>query len=270
VQFTRARSQLASRVCLDAVLSRCVYPLDPSTSKCEYTWLLQGNSRELRRVVGFTGLCSELIYCFAKITHLSARRLKHPSSDVIPLVGREIGNQLTNFWQWSELSDGFGKSEELLESCELDEGGKVTTQAKVTELVAESYAATAQLYLECRLFRLVSLAASPSALLRPPFLLTTSIFPSRRRKDPIVQTFLRRLLRAIEYRPTTGPLLTAQTPLFAVFIGGIVAYRPEDRDVICAWFNPICECSRGNVPPAYAALKHMWAWLDNRGRNRSD
>ena len=41
-----------------------------------------------------------------------------------------------------------------------------------------------------------------------------------------------------------------------------MAYKSEDRDTIRAWFDPICVGSRGNVPPTYAALKHIWAWLD--------
>ena len=44
-------------------------------------------------------------------------------------------------------------AQELLDSCKLDEDGKVTTEAKVTELIAESYVAAAQIYLQCRLFR---------------------------------------------------------------------------------------------------------------------
>lgn len=77
-----------------------------------------------------------------------------------------------------------------------------------------------------------------------------------------MQALLYRLLRTVEYQPTSGKLFTAQTPLFSVFIGGIVAYKPEDRAVICAWFDPVCKGSRGNVPPAYAALKQVWDWLD--------
>lgn len=85
-----------------------------------------------------------------------------------------------------------------------------------------------------------------------------------------MQALLRRLLRTIEYQPTSGELFTAQTPLFSVVIGGIVAYNTEDREVICEWFDPICEGSRGNVPPAYMALKQIWAWLDEEEDGNDD
>jgi hypothetical protein len=60
-----------------------------------------------------------------------------------------------------------------------------------------------------------------------------------------VQLILLRLLRCIQWQPTSGDLFTAQTPLFAVFMAGIVSYQPEHRDVIREWFAPICEESRG-------------------------
>lgn len=240
VQFARARPQLANRVCLDSVLSPCVYPLDPSTSKCQYPWLLRGTEPEQRKINGFTGLSSLLMHYFAKITHLSARRYKYPSSDVIPTVGHAIEKVLNNFWQWSELNKtGYKSAQDMLDSCvlELDEAGKVTTKEKVTDLVGESYVAAAQIYLQCRLFR-------------------------RRRTSPIVQSLLRKLLRTVELQPTSGKLFTAQTPLFSVVIGGIVAYKPEDRKVIRDWVDPICVGSRGNVPPAWRAMQFIWEWLD--------
>jgi len=160
VQFTRARSQIGIMVCLETVLSDCVFPLNPTTSKCGYTWLIQGTFREQRKIDGFAGLSWGLMHYLVKITHLSSRLLKHPSSDVIPVVGLEIEGKLHDFWQWSELSEGYETSQELLDSCELDESGKVTTRAKVTELVGESYVAAAQIYLQCRLFRSVSLLAA--------------------------------------------------------------------------------------------------------------
>ena len=112
VQFSRARSQFTNRVCLDNVLSHCVYPLDPSTSKCGYGWLIQGTYRERRKIIGFTGLSSELMHYFVKITHLCARRLKYPCSLHIPPVGHETEKKLTDFWQWSELSEGVRTSQE--------------------------------------------------------------------------------------------------------------------------------------------------------------
>ncbi|KAK9772950.1 hypothetical protein SCAR479_10280 [Seiridium cardinale] len=244
VQFTKARDQLGNRVCLDSVFSHCVYPLDVNPGKCRHLWLNHGSHREKRRIIGFTGLSSELMHSFVKITHLSARRKRRPQSDIIPVVGNEIRINLENFWQWTELVPcGYSTSQELLDSCQLDENGKVTTESEVTMLIAESYVAAAQIYLQCRLFR-------------------------RRRNDPLVQKLLLRQLRTIQWQPTEGRLFTAQTPLFAVFIAAMVAYKEEDRNIIRGWFEPICKGSRGNVPPIYESVKQIWNWLDEREEER--
>lgn len=154
VQFSRARPELANIICLDNVLSDCVYPLDPN-SKCGYPWLLRGNQREQRRIISFTGFSSLLMHYFVKITHLSASRQKHPDSPVNLSVGNAIADVLAKFWQWSGLSEGYETTEALFDSCIVDEHGKVSTREKVTELIAESYVAAAQIYLQCRLFRCV-------------------------------------------------------------------------------------------------------------------
>lgn len=76
-------------------------------------------------------------------------------------LGSAIEQRLHNFWQWSDLSKGYATSQELLDSCELDENGKVSSCIKVTELVAESYVAAAQIYLYCRLLRFVLALVHP-------------------------------------------------------------------------------------------------------------
>jgi hypothetical protein len=76
-----------------------------------------------------------------------------PTSIVIPKAGEILVANLTNFRQWSDLSEGFETSEGLMESCELNEDGKVSDPIKVVELTAEAYLASAQIYLQCRLFR---------------------------------------------------------------------------------------------------------------------
>ncbi|KAK0744873.1 fungal-specific transcription factor domain-containing protein [Apiosordaria backusii] len=243
-QTTRVRSQLGIRVCLDSVLSDCVHPLDPNTEVDHYNWLIQGTERERRRIDGFAGLSHDLMHYFAKITHLASMRVRCPASGPVQLpVARKIKDKLNNFRQWSDLSEGYQTSQELLDSCELDENGKVATNVKVTELIGESYVAAAQIYLQCRVFR-------------------------RRRDHQIVKELLDRLILTIKYQPISGPLFTAQTPLFAVFIGGLVAYEQDDRRAISAWFDPICEGPRGNVPPAYEALKYAWRWQDDYERRR--
>lgn len=51
-------------------------------------------------------------------------------------------------------------------------------------------------------------------------------------------------------------------PLFPIFIGGIVAYQPEDRAEIRIWFESICAGTRGNVVPAWHAMRYVWDWMD--------
>lgn len=93
-------------------------------------------------------------------------------------------------------------------------------------------------------------------------LYSSLFYHRRRRNDPIVQALVHKLLRTIEMQPTSGPLFTAQTPLFSIFIAGIVASRPEHRGLIRNWFIPVCADSRGNVPPTWAALQQIWDWVD--------
>lgn len=68
-------------------------------------------------------------------------------------MGSVITTRLENFWQWSDLSEGHASSQDLIDSCNLDENGKVFSPVKVTELIAETYVAAAQIYLFCRLLR---------------------------------------------------------------------------------------------------------------------
>lgn len=156
MQFTRARVQLGNRVCLDSVFSDCVFPLSTDIKKCGRPWLNMGTEKEKRRIIAFTGLSSELMHHFVKITHLSARRLMRPDSVVIPITGREIERVVNAMWQWTPISENsHPNSQAVIESCQksLNKDGKVTTAAEVTELTAESYLAAAQIYLQCRLFR---------------------------------------------------------------------------------------------------------------------
>lgn len=71
------------------------------------------------------------------------------------MVAKAIELKLQNFRQWSDISEGYATSDELIADCTLDPEGHVTTPEKVTELVAESYVAAAQIYHMCRLLRCV-------------------------------------------------------------------------------------------------------------------
>jgi hypothetical protein len=72
------------------------------------------------------------------------------------MVATEIKGRLEHFQQWSELEsdpEEYTTHETLLEACQLNEDNKVTTAKEVTDLIAMSYVASAQIYLHCRIFR---------------------------------------------------------------------------------------------------------------------
>lgn len=131
---------------------------------------------------------------------------------MIPAAGRALESNLHDFWQFSELSAGFATSDKLLESCSPAEAP--SSAGQVTDLIAESYSAAAQIYLQCRLFK------------RPR--------THEALKEPIA-----RLMKCVAWTPVSGPLFTAQAPLFAVFVGGVTALTLEERNVIRRWFEPI-------------------------------
>lgn len=80
---------------------------------------------------------------------------QHPYSDIIPMAGNHIEARLKNFMQWSDISAGYTSAEDLINSCDLDAAGKVSCAIQTTDLIAESYAAAARVYLHCRLYRYV-------------------------------------------------------------------------------------------------------------------
>jgi Fungal specific transcription factor domain len=104
-------------------------------------------------------------------------------------------------------------------------------------LNAESYVASAQIYLHCR-------------LLRKP------------RRHPEVQAILRNLMRCIDLVPLEGPLYTAQDSLLGPAIAGVVAVREEDREIIRQQFIELLDGPRGNDTPVYRTLEDLWEWLD--------
>ena len=71
------------------------------------------------------------------------------------MVGKILEKKLHHFQQWSDLTENFVTPEIMLHSCNLDAAGKVTSPADMTSIIAESYVAAAQIYLQCRLFRQV-------------------------------------------------------------------------------------------------------------------
>ena len=138
-------------------------------------------------------------------------------------LGRAISERLENFWQWSDLSQGHVTTQQLIDSCELDENGKVFTAKSTTELVAENYAAAPHVYLYCRLKR-------------------------KSRLHPHVQKIADRLLWIIDRMPTSGPFFTGQHAQLRVFIGAVVAVEQKHRDLVRTWFTDPVNGTRGVSP----------------------
>ncbi|KAF2204245.1 hypothetical protein GQ43DRAFT_365052 [Delitschia confertaspora ATCC 74209] len=254
VQFTKARFALGQLVCLDTVLSDPIFPLDITAGRCRVPWILHGTEHERLRIVGMNGLSPQLMHYFAKITFFAAMIFKETQSAANTFQGvstfgptnmgcvtvlMEILEKLKNLRQWSTITIGLS-SEEVLCSVHLTEDGKVQDPIDVTQLIAASYVEAAQIYLQCR------------AISRP-------------REHIEVQRSLLRLLKLIEWQPTSGKLFTAQTPLFAVFIAGIVSSTQYQRAVVKKWFKATTEESRGNVMPVWMALQELWSLQDTTG-----
>ena len=144
--------------------------------------------------------------------------------------------RLRKFHQWSDLSEGHESTEALFESCVLDDSGKIYSAVSSCELVAESYVATAEIYLHCR-------------LLRKP------------RKHPDVQNRLQDLLKIIRYLPLKGVIYTSQNSLFAIVMAGLVAVTEEDREVVRE-FNRKKPEERSAADPSWRALNDIWYWVD--------
>jgi transcription factor-like protein len=222
VQSSVARAEIANRAGLYGILARIAAPMEPQPTKCDYAWLLHGTEKESRKIVGSTGLSSRLLHMYAQITHLTGKYQQNPKSTLLPAAGRVLESRLRNFWQWSDLSNGYTTSEELMSSCaaNLNEEGKVGTIREVTELTAESFVAAAQIYLHCRLFK-------------------------KPRSHPDVQEPIERLFKCTAWMPHKGSLFTAQAPLLPAWIAGIIASTPEQRDIVRDRFETVIGGSRG-------------------------
>ncbi|RYN18360.1 hypothetical protein AA0112_g11598 [Alternaria arborescens] len=220
VQCSRARIMLGNRIALYNIMSEIACPLDEYQVKCSFNWLLEGSERELHRIVGCTGLCPKLMHTFAQITHLSAKLYKDPNRLAARNLGRVIGERLENFEQHSDLSEGYPNRQALLDSCKPDENGEIFTAVKTVELLAESYVATAQIYLYCRLMR-------------------------KSRRHPHVQQITDRALWIIERMATSGPLFNGAHAQVRVFVAAIVAVEQRHRDIVRTWFEELCHGTRG-------------------------
>jgi hypothetical protein len=57
-------------------MSDCLFPLDLMAGKCGFPWLLHGDERQNRKIIGMNGLSPRLMHYFAKVTFLSMRLYK--------------------------------------------------------------------------------------------------------------------------------------------------------------------------------------------------
>ena len=163
-------------------------------------------------------------------------RLQNPASFVVREVANLLLERLRSFRQWSDLSEGHESTEALFESCELDQDGKIFSAVTSCELTAESYVATAEIYLHCR-------------LLRKP------------RGHPDVQRRLKDLLKILRYLPLRGKIYTSQNSIFAVVMAGLVAVTEDDRDVVREFYGKNPE-ERSAATPSWRVLTDIWRWLD--------
>lgn len=238
VQYGNVRRFMGGKAALVDIFCAVTAPLQPPQSKCPYPWLLEGTEREVRRIDGLNGLCPRLLHTYAQITHLTERLALDPSTIVIPKAAKVLEGRLKDFWQWSEFSEGYRTTEDLLESCILEEDtGQVSDPLKVIELTAECYVLSAQLYLQCRLFR-------------------------KPRRDAVVQKTNQKLLKCIDYMPTSGPTYTAMVPLFSIWVSATVAIDPRDRAIIRKYYTTALKRTRGTGPPARDATYKVWEWQD--------
>lgn len=244
VQSSHARHVLGNLIAMYDILCQVVCPLNLEEVKNQYPWLLEGNEREVRRIVGLTGLSPKLLHTIGQISHLAARLNYDPESTVVPIAGKVIEDRLDGFRQWSDLSEGHASAEDLLASCVLDQDGKVSCAVAVNELTAESYVAMAQIYLQCRVFRYGFISVSkPSQTLFSHHLLRYPLRKSRRHPD--VQSSLNVLLQCTTRLPTSGFLYTAQGAVLRTLVAGMVAVDPQHRDIVRGQFVKTVKGPRG-------------------------
>ncbi|KAF2456597.1 fungal-specific transcription factor domain-containing protein [Lineolata rhizophorae] len=242
VQSTTAYTSNTVLVARAAILGLLMTPLDPIHTKGQFGWLLHGIERNARKVHGGCGFSPKLLHIFAQITQLASQMALEPSSVILPKGAEYIKSKLANLRQWSELSpetDGYASTEALLDSCVLNEHGVIECPKKMTDLGAEAWRIAAQIYLQCRFFRLP-------------------------RSHAEVMTNCRRLSECVRRMPCYGPLFTAQAPLFPVFLLGLVSVSEEDFGIARNWFETVLSATscRSSVPPVWDALKILRIWVD--------
>src|ERR1700761_7150869 len=140
VQCSTARVSNANMIAYVDILSLVVFRLDPKETEECHPWLLQDNARNIRRIYGGNGLSPKLLHILGQIHHILACFAKcDEKSQMLPMGAQMIDNKLTNFRQWSELSEGYSTTQELLDSVITEPDGLVNSNVKVTELSGEAW-----------------------------------------------------------------------------------------------------------------------------------
>ncbi|KAK4185040.1 fungal-specific transcription factor domain-containing protein [Podospora australis] len=240
VQCTPARTGNANWIAYTDICAQPVTPLSEENAGNRYSWLLAGSEKDVHRIQGITGLCPKLLHIFSQITHLAALLSKNPDGEVVRCAAIRIRKRLKSLRQWCEGSDGYDSADKLLESCILDDNGKVNDALKVVELSAHAWVPAAEIYLHCRVYR-------------------------KPRSHPHVLAAMDVLVQCVKRLPCTGELFTSQSPFFPVTLMAMLSYREDDRKVSRDWFEVVltgAQC-RSSVPPVWDAIKELWGWWDN-------
>ncbi|KAI8625002.1 fungal-specific transcription factor domain-containing protein, partial [Xylariaceae sp. FL1651] len=238
VQVSKARASNGNIVAQTCILAQIVLPLRRNDSHSGFGWLLEGSAKEVRRIRS-TGLSPKLLHIFYQITSLCNRLKDNPRSQVLPLIATKLFEKLNNFRQWSELSSGHESMAALLDSCDLDEQGKVHNPAQVVEVTGEIWVWCAKIYLQCRFFR-------------KPFM-----HPDVCKSRKTLRDLLKRL-------PSEGEYFTSHYPFFALALDSLLSCTDEERELPRKWFTSlVAEAScRSSVPPVWDTLQQLWGWMD--------
>lgn len=247
VQLDSLRISQAVIVGRAVILAQLMMPLPlPADFKfvaeaARFSWLLYGTPKEMHQIHGGCGFSKYLLHIFSQITCCAARLNQDPQSPVVPKTAEHLLVMLHDLRQWSDEStaweDAKSKAPPVSWIRSVADDYVIRTSEEMTDVTAEAWRVAGLLYLQCRLMRLP-------------------------RDDKAVLCNLNDLAKCISIMPTSGYIFTAQAPLLPVFFLGLLSTLPKHRAVAVAWFEQvICIPVRSSVPPLYAALQRILAWL---------
>jgi hypothetical protein len=73
VQCTKARIHIGGWIAQSSIFSAVTRELDSTVSKKQFKWLVEGGSRDVRRVGAHMGMAPMLLHRLAQITHICAK-----------------------------------------------------------------------------------------------------------------------------------------------------------------------------------------------------